>query len=111
MIIIGILAATVLPRIDFRITASTASVDGAAYMIASDIPNPIESHFNLGILFKQEGQWENAIESYQKALAIDPHHRETHYNMALLCGHWKTGNWQSAIIDNLSNSHRSPIRN
>ncbi len=37
MVIIGILAATVLPRIDFGATSSRASVDGAAYMIASDI--------------------------------------------------------------------------
>jgi prepilin-type N-terminal cleavage/methylation domain-containing protein len=37
MIIIGILAATVLPRIDFGSTSSTASVAGAANMIASDI--------------------------------------------------------------------------
>jgi prepilin-type N-terminal cleavage/methylation domain-containing protein len=37
MIIIGILAAVVLPKIDFGGTTSRASVDGAAYMIASDI--------------------------------------------------------------------------
>ena len=37
MIIIGILAATVLPRIDFGTTSSRASVDGATNMIASDI--------------------------------------------------------------------------
>ncbi len=37
LIIIGILAAIVLPRIDFGATSSRASVDGAAYMIASDI--------------------------------------------------------------------------
>jgi prepilin-type N-terminal cleavage/methylation domain-containing protein len=37
MIIIGILAATMLPRIDFGGTSSRASVDGAANMIASDI--------------------------------------------------------------------------
>jgi prepilin-type N-terminal cleavage/methylation domain-containing protein len=37
MVIIGILAATVLPRIDFGATSSRASVDGAAYMVASDI--------------------------------------------------------------------------
>ena len=36
MMIIGILAATVIPRFDFG-TSSKASVDGAAYMIASDI--------------------------------------------------------------------------
>ena len=36
MVIIGILAATVVPRIDFT-TTSTASADGAVYMIASDI--------------------------------------------------------------------------
>ncbi len=37
MIIVGILAATVLPRIDFGATSSRASADGAAYMVASDI--------------------------------------------------------------------------
>jgi MSHA pilin protein MshA len=36
MVIVGILAATILPRFNFAIT-SRASVDGAAYMIASDI--------------------------------------------------------------------------
>ncbi len=36
MVIIGILAATLIPRFDFA-TSSRASVDGAAYMIASDI--------------------------------------------------------------------------
>ena len=35
--IIGILAVVVLPRIDFGSTSSTASVNGAAYMVASDI--------------------------------------------------------------------------
>jgi prepilin-type N-terminal cleavage/methylation domain-containing protein len=37
LIIVGILAAIVLPRIDFGATSSRASVDGAAYMVASDI--------------------------------------------------------------------------
>lgn len=36
MVIVGILAATILPRFNFAVT-SRASVDGAAYMIASDI--------------------------------------------------------------------------
>ena len=36
MAIIGILAAIVIPRFDFA-TSTRASVDGAAYMIASDI--------------------------------------------------------------------------
>ena len=35
--IIGILAVVVLPRIDFGSTSSMASVNGAAYMVASDI--------------------------------------------------------------------------
>jgi prepilin-type N-terminal cleavage/methylation domain-containing protein len=37
MAMIGILAAAVIPRIDFGATSSQASVAGAAYMIASDI--------------------------------------------------------------------------
>ncbi len=36
MVIIAILVAVVIPRIDFE-TSSSASVEGAAYMIASDI--------------------------------------------------------------------------
>ena len=36
MVIVGILAATLIPRFDFTISTK-ASVDGAAYMIASDI--------------------------------------------------------------------------
>ena len=36
MVIIGILAATAIPSIDFTIS-TTASVDGAAYIVASDI--------------------------------------------------------------------------
>jgi Tfp pilus assembly protein FimT len=36
MIIVGILAAFVMPKISFNIS-TTASVDGAAYMVASDI--------------------------------------------------------------------------
>jgi prepilin-type N-terminal cleavage/methylation domain-containing protein len=42
MVIIGILAATIIPRFDFT-TSSRASVDGAAYMIASDIRYTQES--------------------------------------------------------------------
>jgi MSHA pilin protein MshA len=37
MIVVGILAATLLPRIDFGTTSSRVSADGAVYMIASDI--------------------------------------------------------------------------
>ena len=37
MAVIGILAVTVLPKIDFGATSSQTSVDGAAYIIASDI--------------------------------------------------------------------------
>jgi prepilin-type N-terminal cleavage/methylation domain-containing protein len=37
MMIIGILAAVVVPKLDLSATTSTASVDGAAYMVASDI--------------------------------------------------------------------------
>ena len=37
MMIIGILAAVVIPKLGLPTTTSTASVDGAAYMVASDI--------------------------------------------------------------------------
>jgi prepilin-type N-terminal cleavage/methylation domain-containing protein len=37
LVIIGILSAIVIPRLNLTVTSSRASVDGAAYMIASDI--------------------------------------------------------------------------
>lgn len=37
LVIIGILSAIVIPRLNLTFTSSRASVDGAAYMIASDI--------------------------------------------------------------------------
>ena len=37
LVIIGILAVVVLPKIDFGSTSTRASVDGAAYIVASDI--------------------------------------------------------------------------
>jgi prepilin-type N-terminal cleavage/methylation domain-containing protein len=37
LVIIGILSAVVIPRLNLTVTTSRASVDGAAYMIASDI--------------------------------------------------------------------------
>jgi type II secretory pathway pseudopilin PulG len=37
LVIIGILAVVVLPKIDFGSTSTRASVAGAAYMVASDI--------------------------------------------------------------------------
>jgi len=36
-VIIGILAAILIPKLDLTATSSRASVDGAAYMVASDI--------------------------------------------------------------------------
>lgn len=37
LVIIGILSAILIPRLDLAFTTSRASVDGGAYMIASDI--------------------------------------------------------------------------
>jgi type II secretory pathway pseudopilin PulG len=37
MVIIGILSAILIPRLDLPATSSRASVDGAAYIVASDI--------------------------------------------------------------------------
>ena len=53
--IIGILAATIIPRIDLPTTSSKASVDGAAHMIASDIRYAQEfamaNHVSKSVIF------------------------------------------------------------
>ncbi|MBM4278647.1 MAG: tetratricopeptide repeat protein [Deltaproteobacteria bacterium] len=55
----------------------------------------MESHINLGTLYKKKGQSEKGIESYRKALVINPHHGETHYNLGLL--YEQMGNKELAI--------------
>jgi tetratricopeptide (TPR) repeat protein len=44
----------------------------------------IESHVNLGVLFKKQGQFDKAVEHYQKAISLNPLSGETHYNIGLL---------------------------
>jgi tetratricopeptide (TPR) repeat protein len=49
----------------------------------------------MGALYKKMGQLEKAAECYQKALGINGHHGETHYNLGLL--YEQTGRREPAI--------------
>jgi prepilin-type N-terminal cleavage/methylation domain-containing protein len=76
IIIIGILAATVLPRIDFGTTSSAASVAGAAYMIASDIRYTQEcamaSRVSKGITFTLNQNFYTFPATVPSTSSLDP---------------------------------------
>jgi Tfp pilus assembly protein PilF len=44
-------------------------------------PDYTEAHFNLGNAFKELGQLEDAVKSYEKALSLKPDHANAHNNL------------------------------
>ncbi|MDP6776608.1 MAG: tetratricopeptide repeat protein [Candidatus Latescibacteria bacterium] len=46
--------------------------------------NAADAHCNLGILESKDGRTVDALECFARALAVDPEHAESHYNMALV---------------------------
>ena len=71
MLIVGILAAIVIPKLDMA-TFSRASVDGGAYMIASDIRYAQEfamtNRISQGILFTSG----SSVYTFNPSSSIDP---------------------------------------
>ena len=53
------------------------------------------AHSNLGLVYQKEGKYDEAIESYQKALAIDPENAEV-YNSLGFIYHEKKFNFEKA---------------
>ena len=52
------------------------------YEKALDInPDYAEAHNNLGVIFKELGQLDDAVKSYKKALAINPDYAIAHNNL------------------------------
>ena len=43
-------------------------------------PDDAEAHFNLGVIYGQQGRTDEAIREYQAALRINPDDAEAHYN-------------------------------
>jgi tetratricopeptide (TPR) repeat protein len=43
-----------------------------------------DSYCNLGILYSENGEWEEAYDSFSRALMHDPRHHEAHFNLANL---------------------------
>jgi tetratricopeptide (TPR) repeat protein len=45
-------------------------------------PNYADAHSNLGETLRDQGNMQEAIASYQHALALNPNHPSANYNMA-----------------------------
>jgi tetratricopeptide (TPR) repeat protein len=46
-------------------------------------PNSPKAHYNLGVLYEQQGRREQAIAQYRLALELKPDFAEAHFNLAL----------------------------
>ena len=54
------------------------------------------TQFNLGILYKMQGNISKAIESFQNSLQVNPHYTEAYYQLATT--HLKIKNKESAKL-------------
>lgn len=43
-----------------------------------------DMHYNLGVIFQKERNWDQAISEYTRVLALKPEDADTHYNLALI---------------------------
>ncbi len=59
------------------------------------LTNPIQYHYQQGIIYDRQGDYSRAIEQYQKALAIWPNHFPSRHNLAY--DFYRQGDYQSAI--------------
>ena len=57
--------------------------------------NNIESHNNLGIIYKETGNLEGAIESYNNAIEINPNNKEPYFNLGI--AYKEIGNLENSI--------------
>ena len=58
-------------------------------------PNHVDAHNNLGVIFKNLGENQKAIECYEKAIAINPNYSNAHNNLGVILK--KLGENQKAI--------------
>ncbi len=49
-------------------------------------PDYAEAHYNLGVVYGQQGRIDEAIREYQAALRINPDYAEAHHNLGLVYG-------------------------
>ena len=47
-------------------------------------PNHLNTHNNLGVIFKTLGEKQKAKECYEKAIEIDPNYSNAHYNLGII---------------------------
>jgi tetratricopeptide (TPR) repeat protein len=43
-----------------------------------------DMHYNLGVIFQKQNQWDEAIREYEKVLEVKPDDKDSHFNLALI---------------------------
>jgi len=68
----GIIPTLLTKRAEAHATPRAATDDRSA-----------QEHFRRGLIFLQQGRWDEAIREYQAALRINPEYAEAHYNLGV----------------------------
>lgn len=46
-------------------------------------------HYNLGVSYTKDKNYEMALDEYEKALSLNPEDADTHYNLGVIYGDWR----------------------
>jgi len=82
-------AGRLAPRAFSRIERSPKPEGG------TDTRSPAQIHFDIGLDYHKEGQWDEAIARYRQATAVDEHFALAYYNLGL--AYWAKGRDDLAV--------------
>lgn len=77
---------TAIPLVDVHLGyKDTKGALKVARQLAKALPDHPVGHFLVGRVLEHEGDWKEAIEAYEKAVAADDTYLDAHRNLAIVC--------------------------
>jgi len=64
--------------------------------VIAKAPNNVRAYTELGAIFRDEGQYIEAMNQFEKALKINKHYALTYYNIGYV--HYKSGSYKNALM-------------